>query len=438
MAMWTVTEISGTYEFVNKANAAGDVNANLRNNGTYGFACYANTTGGALSLYKYTETVVTYTKEIAGYGDSEGGYYLIASPVLGVTPTADNGFLTDANDLYYFDQAQQGSEWRNYEANAFNLVSGKGYLYASQEATTLTFTGAPYTGNGEIALTYDETAVFPGWNLIGNPFTTTAYLANNMAFYVMNSTGTELIAADPNTPISAMEGVFVQATAASQTATFTTTSQSTGSSHLNIQVAQVVNTRGAQPTSDNAIIRFDGGNTLEKFSFRDDRAKLYIPQGKRDYAVVNAEAQGETPLYFKAVENGTYTIDFSKENVEFSYLHLIDNLTGVDIDLLQNPSYSFEANNKDYPSRFRLMFKANSINANGNENENFGFISNGNLMILGIDGEATLQVIDITGRILSSETFSGSYNKAVNGVAGVYMIRLIQGENVRTQKIVVK
>ena len=49
--MWTV---SGTelYEFVNKANAAASVNSNLRNNGTYGFACYSTGTGGALTLYK--------------------------------------------------------------------------------------------------------------------------------------------------------------------------------------------------------------------------------------------------------------------------------------------------------------------------------------------------------------------------------------------------
>ena len=50
-ALWTVSGTE-TYEFVNKANAAASVNANLRKNGDYGFACYASTTGGALSLYK--------------------------------------------------------------------------------------------------------------------------------------------------------------------------------------------------------------------------------------------------------------------------------------------------------------------------------------------------------------------------------------------------
>jgi len=52
-SLWSVTAGS-TFEFVNKYNAAKSVNANLRRNGDYGFACYATGTGGALSLYKRT------------------------------------------------------------------------------------------------------------------------------------------------------------------------------------------------------------------------------------------------------------------------------------------------------------------------------------------------------------------------------------------------
>lgn len=52
-ALWTVSG-TATYEFVNKYNSEHSVNANLRNNGTYGFACYSTSTGGALTLYKST------------------------------------------------------------------------------------------------------------------------------------------------------------------------------------------------------------------------------------------------------------------------------------------------------------------------------------------------------------------------------------------------
>lgn len=64
-ALWTVSGTS-TYEFVNKKNKASNVNANLRNNGTYGFACYATSTGGALTLYKKVDDGRT---EIAAIGD---------------------------------------------------------------------------------------------------------------------------------------------------------------------------------------------------------------------------------------------------------------------------------------------------------------------------------------------------------------------------------
>lgn len=53
---WTITGTE-TYDFENKARAAVPVdNRWLRNNGTYGFACYTSSTGGALSLYKKQES----------------------------------------------------------------------------------------------------------------------------------------------------------------------------------------------------------------------------------------------------------------------------------------------------------------------------------------------------------------------------------------------
>ena len=50
-SLWTVSGTS-TYEFVNKHNSSNSINSNLRKNTTYGFACYASSTGGALTLYK--------------------------------------------------------------------------------------------------------------------------------------------------------------------------------------------------------------------------------------------------------------------------------------------------------------------------------------------------------------------------------------------------
>jgi hypothetical protein len=443
MAMWTVTEISGTYEFVNKANAAGDINANLRNNGTYGFACYSTSTGGALSLYKYTETtVVTYTKEIEGYGTSDGGYYLIASPVVAVAPTVDNGFLTNAYDLYYFDQAQDSAEWRNYKAQHFNIVSGKGYLYASQESTTLTFTGIPYDidNDGAVALDYIEGD--STWNLIGNPYHADAtlyvrfgdeYDYEEADYYVMNNAGSDFELADRL--VHPMEGIFMQATAANEIACFCDGSWlpgpvTGGDLKLNIRVSDE-NGHG-----DFARVRFGEGSTLDKFMLNENNTKLYFTQGNKEFAVVRSTAEGEMTVNFKAAENGTYTISVNPENMDMDYLHLIDNMTGMDVDLLQTPDYSFEATTNDNAARFTLMF-AGLTGIEENNAEQFAFFSNGNL-IVNNEGEATLQVIDMAGRIVKSETINGNANVNVNATAGVYMLRLVNGDNVKVQKVVVK
>ena len=192
--------------------------------------------------------------------------------------------------------------------------------------------------------------------------------------------------------------------------------------------------RNFKPSDNNAIVSFDEGTTLPKFRFG-EHSEIYIPQGGEEYAIAYSEGQGEMPVNFKANQDGEYTLSINANDAEMSYLHLIDNMTGADIDLLQTPSYTFTAKTSDYESRFRLMFASN-VDTDG-DSDSFAFFSNGNWIIAN-EGSATLQVIDINGRILSSESINGSVSKAIDATAGVYMIRLINGENVKVQKIVVR
>ncbi len=387
----------------------------------------------AIQLYKKVEaTTETYTLEIDGYAEgSVGGYYLIASPV--TVDLTNHDMTTGDFDLYYFDNAQD-DEWRNYRQGAFNLEPGTGYLYAKKKATddnpTYSFelTGVPYNGNGDVELTYTENADFAGFNLIGNPLNTNATLVD-MPYYRLNENGSALNTSTETSQINVMEGVFVQATAENTTAHFTTAAGSKIISQLNVKV-----TRNRGAVLDNAIIRFDNGAMLGKFQLNPNSTKVYITEGNEDYAIVRSAAESEMPVSFKAAENGTYTLSVVAENVEMNYLHLIDNMTGTDVDLLATPSYSFEANTTDYANRFRLVFNANGLE----ENSNFAFF-NGSEWVINNEGEATLQVIDMTGRVISSETVNGNVTFSTNGLtAGVYMMRLVNGNDVKTQKVLVK
>lgn len=95
-SLWTVTKTkdAATFGFVNKANTTAKVNANLRNNGTYGFACYAAETGGPLSLYRL------------------GGPVDNTVPTLSIDQTAKT-WAADATDAFVVKVAvnSEGGDW---------------------------------------------------------------------------------------------------------------------------------------------------------------------------------------------------------------------------------------------------------------------------------------------------------------------------------------
>ena len=431
----------------------------------HAFRCYNSVSSQPVYLY---EKVPTFTKDIVGHGESSG-WYLIASPLDGVvevdkvTHMKDNSF-----DLYRFNQAAE-NEWENWKSQEnnnghyhFALEPGRGYLYANSEDVTLTFIGKPYNGDGVVTLSKTNGADFAGWNLVGNPFAETAYIQDDHSFYTMNNDGSSLVPST-STSIEAMEGIFVLADEDGEELTFSTTDPETsnGKGLLSINVMEASDHRDGNSLIDRAIVRFDEGRQLPKFQLRKNSTKVYIPQGNMDYAIVSvgrdvaryvSTGVNEMPVNFKAEKDGTYALNFNSENVDFDYLHLIDNMTGADVDLLATnggdamkckfdgvnrvSTYTFEAKTTDYESRFKLVFVSIGEDANG-DNETFAFYSNGNWIIAN-EGEATLQVIDVTGHILSSETINGSVSKSINAAPGVYMIRLINGGNVKVQKVVIK
>ena len=381
---------------------------------------------GAQFIYRGNETInARFFKEIEAYSNPEGrdGYYLVANP----TNHADmSGWSFNAYnfDLYTFDGTLE-LEWVNQRANSnINFNRGTGYLFACDEETTLPFIGELLpAGSTEVSLTYANKE-FGGFNLIGNPFACNAYVGK--PFYVIQ--GTELTLSE-NAYVAPCEGFFVEATAANQSVTLSTAAPEAPASLLSLTVSQ---NRGN--VIDRAIVSFDGASNLHKFMLNPAHTNIRLAKNGEEFAALSSDAEGEIPVSFKAEKDGTYTITVNTENVEANYLHLIDNMTGMDTDLLSTPSYTFNASTRDYAYRFKLVFSMTGVENNQSNANSFAYISNGNLVIDNIEGEATMQIVDMLGRVISTEIVSGSYNKALNLNAGLYIINL----NGMTQKIVVR
>ena len=416
----------------------------------------------------------TIEKVIQGYGNNvNGNYYFISVPVaefeLG-TGFEAAGMLNGDYDLYFFSQSSDfageinfdgeeydetwwSGEWQNYKwyldpdagmEGAENFTDGNqinyAYLYANKQTTTLSFTGTFYSGNPQYTMLNDAGSDWPGYQLVGNPLPCNASITAGTkitGYYMMNEQSRSDVIAVEEPIVAPATSLLIKSNggnpATQRRVTFVpSTEEANVRSAKSLITIEVLSDNGI--LEDRAYVRNFESEDLDKFSLSKEGTKIFIPQNGKKYAAVYAGEAKTMPLCFTSTEGGIHTLTVNVENMNCSYLHLIDNVTGTDIDLLRTPKYSFNADDSNYATRFKLVFDEQATNEIA---ENFAFISNGELMINN-SGEATLQVMDITGRILSTENIQNCYSKSLNLSAGVYVVRLSNGNDVKAQKIVVE
>lgn len=418
--------------------------ANPIGDGTYWFTMPADdvTVTATMNLHFIVE----------GYGEGAGNWVFLATPTTAdITPSLDNQFIVVPEsdyDLYRFNQSAE-MEWENFKIHYYDgtfrtLTNGRGYLYARKETCTLTFTSPFKWGVAqEIDLDYDENADAKGWNLVGNPFPLKAYV--DRPYLKMNANGDDLeVVIDyTSTPIEACTGIMVQADGEGEKVTFTSTPKYQGQSDDNGYLVIEVNDASVStsPTTlvDKAVVNFNEGEQLRKFIFNEDNAKLYIRQDGIDYTIAYSEQEGEVALNFKAAKDGAYTLSILPKKVDMSYLHLIDNKTGADIDLMATLEYSFNALTTDEVSRFRLVFSAHDVpEITETVSPTFAYYADGEIRLFEeTEGKVILQVIDMMGRVIVSRSGNIQRLSTKGMVPGVYVLRLINGNEVRTQKLII-
>ena len=323
---------------------------------------------GAQLLHN-NDVPATLHKEIAGYGtDSsvDSGWYAIASPVM--DDLSVSGLTSGSYDLYAF--IEQDFLWYNQKAHAESFTSlapNTGYLYANTADKTLVFAGetpATNTANVTIPLSYLAQGDMVGYNLVGNPFTRCltsddAILVGNVAMttYLTVDGGNELVAHDiASDPILPGQGFFVQASEPGQSLVINDSSRSTENT---ARTAFIRIEAGNRSFTDRAYLQIGHGNALRKTNLGNNTPIVYVVHDGSDFAAATiGETSGEIQVGFRALENTDHTISVNTVGLMMNYLHLIDNLTGADIDLLATPSYTFSARSDDNASRFKLVFSA--------------------------------------------------------------------------------
>ena len=354
-------------------------------------------------------------------------WYAISSPVNAPTATSVTNLIATGDDKYdFFRYDEATATWQNYKVHDFDFENGRGYIYrrtATTPTVTLTFTGTPNDGNNiNVPLSYTEAMDehLKGFNLIGNPYTTEYALGREC--YSLNTNGT-WVAQTSSYLVQPFEAVMVQA---DEAGTYTFTNGSSKDAPKAVEALAIkVNGNGFE---DVTYAKLENGKGLYKINHLAEEAPaLSIAANGSDYAIAYLGYEVESfPLTLNA-QAGTYTIALNSQISSLSYVHLIDNLTGKDIDLLSN-AYTFTTDGNS-ANRFLVKLSPSSLQATEGEIATW----NGNSWT--VKGEGTLQLFDVMGRkVLSQEVSELSTINTDHLSSGVYVIRL--GE--KSQKIVVK
>ncbi len=397
---------------------------------------------GGQVIVNNTGVQATYKKSVAhGTAKDADNWYIISSPVNNIA-SADVTNLIQASaddyDYYYYDEPT--STWKNHKANAItNMINGRGYLYWNNAGAELSFPGELNGTTVDVGLTKTGDGDLAGINLIGNPFSHNIYKGTGAAindaklaegYYTMDNASTWTAKLGYDTPIKPGQGLLVQASE-DFTLSITNTAEAATAEKASRGFVEFIVANGNY--EDMAYAIFNKGIGLNKINHLDANAPmLYINQNSQDYAIAIMSDDTEMfDLNFKAMTMGKYTLSFKAEG-KYDYIHVIDRLTGADIDMLLDGEYSFIASPSDSENRFVVRF---SENTNINTTDEVFVYQNGDNIMVG--GEGELQVFDVTGRMVLNTVVNGLQSVAKPTSTGVYIFRLV-GTDVKTQKIVVR
>lgn len=369
------------------------------------------------------------------------GWQAISTPVNNVAFTNVDNLTNVTYNVYRLNETNL--MWENsLDNNMFDsFENGRGYLYRKGNNTNIIFNGTFNVGNVIYPLTYTSSTT-KGFHLIGNPYPHNIYKGDGAAipntyleegFYTLTSAGAWQAGTDHYTSIAPCQAILVQAknsVVEGDELTMTNTTASGAKRDFEDNIMFAVSNSNYE---DVAYAVFKEGHGLNKIEHRnDDIQMLYIEHNGENFAIADIEENVRAfNLKFHAATTGKYTMKI-KPTGDFSYLHLIDNLTGEDIDLLIDDEYSFIGSFLDKDNRFIVKLRYNSVNY---DEDVFAYQSGNDIII---DGDGDLQIFDVMGRMVSTMHVNGIETVSTSSLpTGMYIFRLI-GNDMKTQKIVVK
>lgn len=425
-----------------------------------------------------------------------GGNDLIAPPVFGepfdVFQTANPNIVSNtANTSFLFGPFDKVTDtYLLYsDTETAPLYASKGYRAASTDDSTFTFTGLVNTRdvNAPVVISGPTN---PEWNLIGNPYPSYLSLAdflsaNNAKLDTQRSGiyGYDGNASDgwtiwnqaysdanPNAKITPGQGFLIASATTQEQINFTAAMRTTGSdddfilgregnnvsiSHLKLKLDNTSNSYntdfyftenaslGLDPNYDSGL--FGGAPSFAMYSqlVEDNIGRNYGIQSIGSTNLSNVTI----PLGVHISEGQQATISITETTLPVNVeVYLEDNLTNT-FTLLNTSDYVFTANTHlTGTGRFFLSFAESTLGTNAYDSNNIEIFTTLEPKTIFVKGhlfeDTAVTIFDIQGRVVKTMTLDGSQtlNRIdVSSVSkGVYIVSLKNGQQERTEKVVVK
>ena len=387
----------------------------------------------------------TSRQSISAYADvnEADGWYTVAAPLKAAGVVSSSNMTAFEYDLYEFDETNlTNEEWRNFKLpeNFKDFTPGRGYLYANNHDMTLNLFGTLNVSNTSIDLTYTAGRIddLKGFNLIGNPYPHVIYKGQGAAiddnrlsdgYYLLSNDGAWQVKtySDPILPgqgalvmtVEAGDFTIVKTTAVATAESSASKGRSTGLGRIALRVND-----GA--SEDVAYLYgTKEGSSLRKISHLDNEfPELSFYLDRERFAIAHVDdSVAAVEVRFDNRRVATYTMTWDLSEWQGGHPYLIDHFTGVKVDMLTMQEYSFEARGDEPSFRFQLVLDK---------------ALEGSVTVFpDFQGEGIFQVIDLTGRVVYSQ--QGGNVIDTRGLApSVYVVRLIEGDRERTEKILVR
>ena len=203
--------------------------------------------------------------------------------------------------------------------------------------------------------------------------------------------------------------------------------------------------RDSESNGDVAVLELgrDSDEGALKMRLGECTGRISLGYEGDDYGILfRNEMEDYQSLRFEATEAGTFTLTWNTANADFEALTLIDNIAGTETDMLARDTYCFEATPDQYPSRFKVVIgdykgiDEPEEDGPSTGSGTFAFQMGDQLVV---NGEGSLQIVDMLGRVVMTDQLSGSQNTiGLPKTAGVYLLRLTGSNGMQTQKIVIR